>query len=44
MTDAELDLLMRDVLLDSLKLDDAAVLDSDLAFTPSRAIKGGCAP
>lgn len=36
MTDAELDLLMRDVLLDSLKLDDAAALDSDLAFTPSR--------
>ena len=28
MTDAELDLLMRDVLLDSLKLDDAAVPDS----------------
>ena len=27
MTDAELDLLMRDVLLDSLKLDDAAVLN-----------------
>lgn len=36
MTDAELDLLMRDVLLDSLKLDDAAVLDSELTFTPSR--------